>query len=107
MKLWLDDIRNPAAFGCLGWHWVRTAQEAMAWFASDEEITEASLDHDLGWEATLGLESAELTGYDVVVFLEEHPTRWPVNGVKVHSSNPAGAKRMQVVIDAHYKKENQ
>jgi hypothetical protein len=101
MKLWLDDVRDPVTFGRIGWHWVRTANEAMAWLAA-AQITEASLDHDLGWEATLGLDSKEKTGYDVVLFLEENPHLWPRDGVHVHSANPVGSKRMQIVIDKHY-----
>ena len=110
MKLWLDDVRNPALFGCLGWHWVRTAQEAIAWLSCQkadhgEEITQMSLDHDLGWESTVGLEhTKEMTGYDVVLFLEENPRFWPKDGTHVHSANPVGRSKMLVVIDRHYKK---
>jgi len=47
-------------------------------------------------------EDGQRSGYDVVCWLEEHPEFWPVDGVKVHSANPAGGKRMQQVIDRHY-----
>jgi hypothetical protein len=43
MKLWLDDVR-PAPEG---WHWVRTAIEALMWMITGV-VEEASLDHDLG-----------------------------------------------------------
>jgi hypothetical protein len=104
MQLWLDDLRDPADYGKVGWHWARTAREALAWIAArNPEVTELSLDHDLGWESLLGFDSKkEETGYDVVLFLETHPRFWPKDGVHVHSSNPAGAKRMQMVIDRHY-----
>lgn len=106
MKLWLDDVRDPAYWGYVGWHWVRTANEAMAWLAANNPlISEASLDHDLGWESALGLNTKEQTGYDVVLFLEQNPHFWPPDGVKVHSANPAGAARMQTVIDRHYGRE--
>lgn len=105
VKLWLDDVRNPVDFGCVGWHWVRTADECIAWLqANDPEVVEMSLDHDLGWRATLGMQPKEKTGYDVVLWLEEYPFRWPKGGTHVHSANPVGSKRMQVVIDRHYKK---
>ena len=104
MKLWLDDVRNPENFDHTGWHWVRTADEAIAWLAAREpEIEEASLDHDLGWiEKILGNETKEKTGYDVILFLEEYPRFWPKNGVKVHSQNPVGKRRMEIVINRHY-----
>jgi hypothetical protein len=101
VKLYLDDIRDPAKNGCIGWHWAKTAEEAIACLYTGR-VTEASLDHDLSIKATLGEWQSEVTGYDVCVWLETHPKFWPVNGVRVHSMNPAGRARMQAVIDRHY-----
>lgn len=112
MKLWPDDIRNPIHHGHYGWHWVRTAEEAIAWLkAEDIEIEEASLDHDLTPEQMEGgiygecRDDGQKSGYDVVRWLERNPERWPSGGVKVHSANPAGAARMQQVIERHYSPE--
>lgn len=101
MNLWLDDIRDPSSFGCIGYTWVKTAQEAIAMLETGE-VSKASLDHDLSVEATLGRWEKEVTGYDVILWLEENPSFWPAHGITVHSSNPVGRQRMQVVIDHHY-----
>lgn len=101
MKLWLDDIRPPWEHGCIGWKWVQTAEDAIEALASGE-VTQASLDHDLSMEATMGCpQHGEETGYTVVCWMEEHNI-WPVDGVTVHSMNPAGKAKMLVVIRRHY-----
>jgi hypothetical protein len=86
IKLWLDDCRQAPE----GWHWVRTAEEALAWLLTDT-VSEASLDHDLGYVG-------RLTGYDVAVWLERHPEHYPWDGVVVHSMNPVGAEKMRVAL---------
>lgn len=50
MKLWHDDVRPPpgALEGGSDWTWARTNEEAMS-ALSTGEVTEASLDHDLGY----------------------------------------------------------
>ncbi len=107
MKLWLDDIREPWKFGCIGWDWAKTADEAIN-FLKTGRVEIASLDHDLGIEQTLtgmqGLISNDngKSGYDVVCWLEQNPQYWPSKGVKVHSANPAGAQRMRQVIFRYY-----
>ncbi len=53
MKLWLDDVRPPARYGCLGFHWAKTFDEAIAALATGD-VTFASLDHDLSIKATMG-----------------------------------------------------
>lgn len=97
MKLWLDDIREPWRFGCIGWTWVKTADEAIEALKTGT-VTEASLDHDLSEKATLGDFTGERTGYDVVCWMEENNV-WPENGVRVHSFNPAGKQRMLQVLE--------
>lgn len=101
MNLWLDDVRDPTKFGCVGWVWVTTAQSAID-ILSTGVVDRASLDHDLTENATLGLYDEALTGYDVVVWMEEHNI-WPPRGVTVHSMNPVGKHRMEKVIRRHYK----
>lgn len=108
MKLWLDDVREPWKHGCLGWEWVTTATAAISALATGQ-VECASLDHDLANEHyPWNRENAEDlsprgegTGYDVVCWMEENNV-WPKGGVSVHSMNPVGRKRMQVVIDKHY-----
>lgn len=119
MKLWLDDVRDPAPRGFIGWVWVKTAAEAIDLFLTGE-VEQASLDHDLGPEHMLAgyrelqklvetggpvrREDLEAfygpgTGYDVVLWLEAHPSYYPAGGVTVHSMNPVGARRMRVALD--------
>jgi hypothetical protein len=45
-KLWLNDIRPPWKYGCIGRHWAKTAQEAIDVLKTGK-VEEASLDHDL------------------------------------------------------------
>lgn len=110
MKLWLDDIREPWMFGCPGCQWVKTAEEAVTQFKTGT-IFEASLDHDLTDQQMAGgilgevREDGQKSGYDVVLWLEEHPEYWPICGVKVHSGNPAGTARMEQVIRKFYTSE--
>jgi len=108
MKLWLDDIRDPVDFGRPDWYWAKTAEEAVSIFRTGV-VTVASLDHDLSeGQMTLGgylgkiYEDGQLSGYDVVLFLKQHPQFWPSGGVRVHSANPAGKARMEQVIIKFY-----
>lgn len=58
------------------------------------------LDHDL---ACFDDDGNELTGYKVMLFLEEHPEYLPGRIVLV-TSNPVGRAKMQTVIDKLYQK---
>jgi len=103
MKLWLDDIRDPAAYGRIGWTWAKTADEAIAYLQTGE-VLQASLDHDLAWEHypwnDTGQPYTERTGYDVVCWMEENNV-WPPLGTTVHSANLVGRARMEAVINKH------
>lgn len=110
--LWLDDIRDPAthieSYLEEKWFWAKTAQAAIMALRSGNVIF-ASLDHDLTDEQMIRggylgqiYEDGQKSGYDVVLWLEQHPEFWPTNGVQVHTANPAGRARMQQVIDKHY-----
>lgn len=46
MRLWLDDVRDPVLHGAIGFHWVKTAEEAISCLRSGQ-VRFASLDHDL------------------------------------------------------------
>lgn len=58
------------------------------------------LDHDL---ACYDDDGNELTGYKVMLYLEEHPEYLPGRIVLV-TSNPVGRDKMQTVIDKLYQK---
>lgn len=108
MQLWLDDQRDPERYGRANWFWAMTAVEAIQAFRRGD-ITEASLDHDLtdrqmvlgGYNARIE-DDGVMSGYDVVLWLEQNPEYWPEEGVAVHSQNPAGRARMETVIQKHY-----
>jgi hypothetical protein len=55
------------------------------------------LDHDLASY----VDGAEKTGYDILVFLEEHPEHLP-GKIELVTSNPVGRQKMQVVINKLY-----
>ncbi len=96
MKLWLDDIRDPAKHGRIGWTWAKTYDEAIAALVTGD-VVEASLDHDLTIQQTIGNADGERTGYDVVCWMEERGI-YPRDGVHVHSMNPSGAARMRAAL---------
>lgn len=102
MKVWLDDIRNPAEHGHAGWEWAKTANEAIA-LLSTRHVTDISLDHDLAWEHypnnDKGPPYKEKTGYDVALWMERTGI-WPEH-VACHSMNPVGRARIEATIRKH------
>lgn len=96
VRMWLDDVRDPATHGHIGWTWCKTYEEAIALLATGT-VEAASLDHDLSPMATIGQPApGERTGYDVVCWMEANGV-WP-RYVYVHSMNPSGAARMKAAI---------
>lgn len=107
VKLWHDDVRPAPA----GWLWARTNAEAKR-ILREHSIEVISLDHDLGYhdvvlpedpnelaEVLLLKGDSEETGADLVKWMVE--TRHIPRDVRVHSWNPAGARRMaQLLHDA-------
>lgn len=87
IKLWLDDIR-PAPDG---WVWAKTAIAAIN-ILQTGEVTEISLDHDLG-------ENVD-SGYDVACWIEKNVFSGNVQCPKwhVHSANPVGAARITMAM---------
>ena len=71
MKVWLDDLRDAPP----GWVRVTTPEEAIALLETGD-VTEISLDHDLG----LVDGERERTGYDVLLWLERDVAegRWVI-----------------------------
>lgn len=97
MKLWLDDVRNPAKFGRIGWTWAKSYEEAIEALQTGQ-VEEISLDHDLGPMASIGQPApGEKTGKDVVLFMQQHNI-WPAK-IFIHSVNPDGRKRMAGILE--------
>lgn len=96
IRLWLDDVRDPVRFGRIGWTWAKTYDEAVA-LLTEHRVIEASLDHDLSIDDTLGTPKGAKTGYDLVCWMEQHGI-WPER-VTVHSMNPSGAQRMRLAVE--------
>ncbi len=90
MKVYLDDERVAPT----GWVQVRWPDEVIALLKSGD-VTELSLDHDLG-------DDERGTGYDVVLWLEEAVAlrgfKPPI--VQVHSANSSARLKMEAGIRA-------
>jgi len=95
MRVYLDDMRETPA----GWVRTYTPEETVELLQTGE-VTELSLDHDLG----LDTPEAERTGYTVLVWLErevgEGRGTFPLPRITIHSANPPGRLRMQRAIEA-------
>lgn len=122
MNLWLDDVRDPAKHGAIGFVWVKTVEEAKKAILTGT-VVKASLDHDLGAcaECIQGMSADEWfarhlrdheyqampncdhfsTGYDLCLWMAE-TGHWPKEKPQVHSANPVGAARMRGVIDRYW-----
>ena len=113
MKLWVDDVRPCPD----GWFWAKNANHAIEIFSNPPEggITDASLDHDLGytdpelWDPSYGRPAPGVapgydweapTGYDLVKWIVANDA-WPTETLAVHSANPVGAKTMRDLIEKH------
>jgi len=92
MKIFLDDERECPA----GWLHVRTPAECIHFLKNNpKDISDLSLDHDLGDDAGIG------TGYDVLLWLEEKVALEgfiPPRNIIVHSSNASARVKMENAI---------
>lgn len=88
MKVYLDDERPTPE----GWVAVRWPEEAIA-LLEGGQVTELSLDHDLG-------DDEHGTGYDVLLWLEEAvATRGFVPPrTRVHSANSSARQKMELAM---------
>ena len=86
--------------------WVKDYDEAVEAFQQYAgEITDASLDHDLGG-GFYPYDMGEKNGYDFVKWLcgfdeERDPRRWPTRSVAVHTDNPVGRRNMIQLIERY------
>lgn len=88
MKVYLDDLRDTPE-GWVRCYWPNEVIELL----KTNQVSELSLDHDLGDQKTI-------TGYDVLLWIEEQviTNNFKPPSMKVHSSNPAGRARMEAAI---------
>jgi hypothetical protein len=90
MKVFLDDLRDTPD----GWTRAYWPDEAVA-FLETGDVSDLSLDHDLG-------DDARGTGYDVIIWIEEAVVLRGFRSprIAVHSANPAATERMKAGIAA-------
>lgn len=99
--LLIDDCRN------LGIEYVARTYDAGIEMLKMGEWDMLWLDHDLGAiRKCYSDRDYELTGYDILCWLEEHPEYLPKK-ITVVSGNPSGAERMEKLVKKLYAKENQ
>jgi hypothetical protein len=98
MRLWLDDERDPkdpyiqSHFGASGDEvWAKDPHTAIQ-YLKQGNVTEVSLDHDLG--------SGVGTGMDVALWIEEQAFLGNLPRLiwSVHSMNPVGRKNMSLAL---------
>lgn len=108
-NFYLDDVRGlPFGFHVQAYNFTECI-DLLQMFSG--KINTLSLDHDLGdYEPEFHSgdlpKHREKTGYDVMCWIEESVSASEFilpNRILVHSSNPAGRKRMQQVIDKLYR----
>lgn len=91
MKVFLDDERSAP----MGWVLVRTVDEAVK-LLSTGKVTVISLDHDLGILPTDTNGDREVTGYDVILWIENavHSSEFTPPEIRVHSANTGALHKM-------------
>jgi hypothetical protein len=93
VKLWLDDVRTPPDET---WTWVKTVDEAIG-LMKTSDVTEASLDHDLGSD----LDGNELPAGRTLVYWMAENDVWPAEALSVHSANVVGVEYMVGMIERY------
>ena len=88
MKVYLDDERTTPE----GWQRVYWPEEAIA-LLQGGQVTQISLDHDLG-------DDEHGTGYDVLLWIEEAVVtqNFKPPRMQVHSANSSARQKMQAAI---------
>jgi hypothetical protein len=112
IKLWIDDLRDPEAFGHEGWHWAKSVTEAIR-ILDEQNVVEVSLDHDICHPTTVSGSSTVcsattcLETYEPVARFIAQMHRAFLNGgghfgiekITLHTANSVGAKKMRDVLD--------
>lgn len=88
MKLWIDDIRDPKAYGWENSFWAKDARTAMRVIKTGI-VSDVSFDHDLGEKGGSGYDCAALFEELCVAGKIQCPT------CRIHSSNPVGRHRIE------------
>ena len=90
MKVFLDDLRTPPP----DWILVAWPEEAIALLKTGQ-VTDISLDHDLG-------DDERGTGYDVLLWIEEavalHGFQPP--SITIHSANYSARSKMEAAVQS-------
>jgi len=89
-KVYLDDERKPPT----GWVLVKTPKEAID-LLKKNNVTDISLDHDLGNDEVIG------TGYDVLKWIEEKvyfDKSFRLPNITIHTANPSARKKMEAAL---------
>lgn len=96
MKLYVDDIRIAPE----GWVQAWNAAQAIKMLSSGE-VTELSLDHDLG-------DPGQATGYDIMLWIEfgVEVNDFILPIINFHTANPAGRDNMQRCLDSIIRRQN-
>lgn len=98
VKIYLDDERDPPA----GWILVKTPKEAISMIKRGN-VTDISLDHDLGDDEKIG------TGYDVLTWIEKKvftDKTFKLPDIKIHTANPSARKRMELAVKSIYRRKH-
>lgn len=91
MRLWVDDLREPPE----GWYWAKTSEHAIEiLILGRHNVTEMSLDHDLGGDDTTR---------PIVLWLCENRPDGPWPETVVHSANPVGRQWLEAMIERYLK----
>jgi hypothetical protein len=88
MKIWLDDEREPPTSE---WVWMDSSQAVIDALCK-LNVTEVSLDHDLGDEEMYG------NGYKVLLWIEQQVylnNKYIPPMVEIHTANPVARMKMR------------
>lgn len=106
MKLWIDDLRNPAYYGHADWYWAKSNTEAIRILqSSPEPVDEIAIDHDIchtlpGDPSTLRpiccTETFEATARFLSIMHRD--CRCTPIPITIHTSNPAGAEKIKNIL---------
>lgn len=92
VKLYLDDERNAPS----GWKLVKTPKDIIN-HLKKHNVTDLSLDHDLGDDKNIG------TGYDVLNWIEKEVfsnKSFKLPNILIHTANPAARKKMELALSS-------